>query len=68
MAKYSCFFVNDLNRFEGVESVEAATDGDALSYAKKLLRRERYTRAVEVWHQAKLIGRIDREHALSGRL
>jgi hypothetical protein len=63
MAKYACFFVNAADRFDGVEPVEAATDADAMIYATQLLRRERHTATVEVWHQAKLIGRIDRERS-----
>jgi hypothetical protein len=61
LALYSCFFVNAANRFDSVEPVEAASDADALTHAKHLLRRERLTVAVEVWHQAELIGRVDRE-------
>ena len=63
MAKYACYFVDVADRFNGVESVNAATDADALTYAKQLLRRERHTRAIEVWHEAQLVGRIDREHS-----
>ena len=63
MAKYSCFFVNAADRFEGVEPVEAATDIDALTYAKRLLRRERHTKAVEVWIQGNMVGRVNREHS-----
>lgn len=60
MAKYSCFFVNVADRFEEVEPVDAATDTDALTYAKRLLQ-ERDTKAVEVWIQATLVGHIDSE-------
>jgi hypothetical protein len=63
MAKYACFFVNAAERFDGVEPIEAATDADAITYAKKLLHRAHQTAAVEVWHQAKLIGRVDRERS-----
>ena len=63
MAKYSCFFVNVADRFEGVEPVEAATDVDALTHAKRLLRRERDTKAVEVWIQGNMVGRVDRERS-----
>ena len=63
MAKYRCFFVNAADRFDGVETVEAATDTDALIYAKRLLQKERCTKAVEIWNQGELIGRIDRERA-----
>jgi hypothetical protein len=63
LAKYSCFFVNVADRFEDIEPVEAATDSDALMYAKQLLRRERNTKAVEVWIQGNMVGRVDRERA-----
>jgi hypothetical protein len=63
LAKYSCFLVNVADRFEGVEPVEAATDSDALMYAKQLLRRERDTKAVEVWIQGNMVGRVDRERS-----
>jgi hypothetical protein len=46
--------------FEGVEPVEVATDIEALTYAKRLLRRERDTKAVEVWIQGNMVGRVDR--------
>lgn len=45
--KYSCFFVNTADRFKGVELVQAATDTDALTYAKQLLRRVALPRRVE---------------------
>jgi hypothetical protein len=61
LAKYSCFFVNVADRFEEVKPIEAATDIDALTYAKQLLRRERDTKAVEVWIQGEMVGRVDRE-------
>jgi hypothetical protein len=35
--------------------------GDRLTYAKQLLRRERDTKAVEVWIQGEMVGRVDRE-------
>ena len=55
--------MNAADRFDGVETVEAATDNDALTCAKRLLQKERYTKAVEIWNQGELIGRIDRERA-----
>jgi hypothetical protein len=63
MAQYSCFFVNVADRFEGVEPVEAATDSDALMYAKQLLRREPHPKAVEVWIHGNMVGRVDRERS-----
>ena len=63
MAKYVCFFVNTADRFDGVEPLEAATDADAMTYAKQLLRRERDNKAVEVWIQGKMVGRVDRERS-----
>lgn len=55
--------MNVADRFEGVEPVEAATDTGAPTYAKQLLRRVRDTKAVEVWIQGKMIGRVDRERS-----
>lgn len=63
LAKYSCFFVNVADRFEGVEPVDAATDTEALAHAEQLLRRARDTKAVEVWMQGKMVGRVDRERS-----
>ena len=63
MSKYSCFFVDGADRFNGVEPVEAATDIAALTYAKQLLRREREAKAVEVWILGNMVGRVDRERS-----
>jgi hypothetical protein len=58
--RYRCFFVNTADRFEQFEVVDAASDGDALTYARQLLQRNPYTKAIEVWRRGLLIGRIDR--------
>jgi hypothetical protein len=65
MDNYRCFFVNAADHFEGFDSIEAASEADALIYAKHLLGRNRYTVAVEVWNQSKLVARLDRESARS---
>ena len=61
MVKYSCYFINNADRFESMKPIDAASDRDALSLAKQLLRSERGVKAVEVWNQSKLIGRVDQE-------
>jgi hypothetical protein len=63
LVKYSCFLLNAADRFKGVEPIDTATVTDALFHAKQLLRRDRSNKAVEVWSQAELIGRVDRERA-----
>ena len=52
--------MNTADRFEQFEVVDAASDADALTYARQLLRRNLYTKAIEVWRRGLLIGRIDR--------
>jgi hypothetical protein len=61
----SCFFVDAADHFEGFDSIETASEADALIYAKHLLGRNCSAVAVEVWNQGKLVARLDRESARS---
>jgi hypothetical protein len=60
MPSFRCYILNGLNSIVSVDSVEAEDDALAMSLAGGLLR-ERYSNsaAIEVWHQKRVVGRIE---------
>ncbi|MBV8766053.1 MAG: hypothetical protein JOZ66_14170 [Hyphomicrobiales bacterium] len=59
MTLYQMYFVDETNRIALGEDMECTDDGAALRSARAALRHRDYP-AVEVWHQAKKVGRAKR--------
>jgi hypothetical protein len=60
MASFRCFFINDADTVDGFESIEDATEHEALRRAYGMLQSNSLAVAVEVWQAGRLVSRIPR--------
>jgi len=69
MPHYRCYILNGYGTIVSVDSVEADDDALAISLAGGLLR-ERHSAfaAIEIWHQKRMVGRIDNTTTNASRL
>jgi hypothetical protein len=58
MPHYRIYLINCDDDFVGVQNVASLTDADALAHARAMVTIER---GVEVWEQARFVGRIEPE-------
>ena len=58
MVSYRCYILDTQDKIASVDSVQAASDVEALQKAAAKIEMSILYPAVEVWHEKRLVGRV----------